>query len=113
VLILVASVIMLGTGKGQQLNYFVAFALFWLSLGGWLAIAPTATLSLFQSRNYARNYGLVFTAYGVGALAGAFIAASAKSLFGDYTYAFYPTAILSVLGIVVATFALPKGKQTA
>jgi MFS transporter, OFA family, oxalate/formate antiporter len=111
-MILVASIIMLNTGKGQVFNYFLAFGLLWLSLGGWLAIAPTATLSLFSPANYTKNYGVVFTAYGAGALAGTLIAGSAKDIFGSYTNAFIPTAVLSILGILIATFALkPDGKS--
>jgi MFS transporter, OFA family, oxalate/formate antiporter len=114
IMILVASIIMLNTGAGQTLNYFVAFSLFWMALGGWLAIAPTATLALFNPQNYAKNYGVIFTAYGVGAIAGTIIAGSAKDIFGNYKFAFYPTAILAVIGIGIATFALkptPKNSQ--
>jgi MFS transporter, OFA family, oxalate/formate antiporter len=112
VMILVASIVMLNTGKGQVVNYFFAFSLLWLSLGGWLAIAPTATLSMFNRANYTKNYGMVFTAYGAGALAGTLVAGSAKDIFGSYTNAFIPTAILSVLGILIATFALkPDAKS--
>jgi MFS transporter, OFA family, oxalate/formate antiporter len=112
VMILIASIIMLNTGKGQIINYFFAFALLWLSLGGWLAIAPTATLSMFDRANYSKNYGMVFTAYGAGALAGTLIAGSAKDIFGSYTNAFIPTAILSILGILIATFALNPDAKT-
>jgi len=113
VMILVASIVMLNTGKGQVTNYFFAFSLLWLSLGGWLAIAPTATLSMFNPVNYTKNYGIVFTAYGAGALAGTLIAGNAKDIFGSYTNAFIPTAILSVVGISIATFALkPDPKQS-
>jgi MFS transporter, OFA family, oxalate/formate antiporter len=111
-MILVASIVMLNTGKGQVINYFFGFGLLWMSLGGWLAIAPVATLSLFNPANYTRNYGIVFTAYGAGALAGTLIAGSAKDIFGSYTNAFIPTAILSILGILIATFALkPDSKN--
>ncbi len=106
VLILAASIVMLNTGRGQVINYFFAFSLLWLSLGGWLAIAPTATLSLFNAGNYTKNYGVVFTAYGAGALVGTLIAGSAKDIFGSYTNAFIPTSILAVIGILIATFAL-------
>jgi MFS transporter, OFA family, oxalate/formate antiporter len=112
VMILIASIIMLNTGKGQVANYFFAFSLLWLSLGGWLAIAPTATLSMFNPANYTKNYGIVFTAYGAGALLGTLVAGSAKDIFGSYTNAFIPTAILSILGILIATFALkPDAKR--
>jgi MFS transporter, OFA family, oxalate/formate antiporter len=116
VMILIASIIMQNTGENQSFNYFIAFGLFWLSLGGWLAIAPTATLSLFSPTNYTKNYGIVFTAYGVGAIAGTLIAGSAKDIFDSYKFAFYPTAILAIVGIIVATFTLSpaaKNRQVA
>ncbi|MFB2917587.1 MULTISPECIES: OFA family MFS transporter [Aerosakkonema] len=106
VLILIASILMLHAREGQAVTYIIAFALFWLCLGGWLAIAPTTTLSLFNPENYAKNYGLVFTAYGVGALLGNLAAGQIRDLFGSYTYAFYPTAILAVVGIAIAQFNL-------
>ena len=79
-----------------------------MSLGGWLAIAPTATISLFNPDDYAKNYGLVFTAYGVGALLGTLIAGQIRDLFGSYTYAFYPTAVLAIVGIIIAQFSFRR-----
>lgn len=106
VLILIASILMLNAGEGQALTYLVAFSLFWLCLGGWLAIAPTATLILFPPEDYAKNYGIVFTAYGAGAFLGTLATGQLRDLFGSYTYAFYPTAILAVIGIIIAQFKL-------
>ena len=67
---------------------------------------------MFNRANYAKNYGIVFTAYGAGALAGTLIAGSAKDIFDSYTNAFIPTAILSVLGILIATFSLNPDVKT-
>lgn len=106
VLILIASILMLSAGEGHALTYLVAFSLFWLCLGGWLAIAPTATLILFPPDDYAKNYGIVFTAYGAGALLGTLAIGQLRDLFGSYTYAFYPTAILAIIGIIIAQFKL-------
>ncbi len=92
--------------QGQVATYLIAFCLFWFCLGGWLALAPTATLTLFQPENYAKNYGIVFTAYGIGALLGTVIAGRIRDIFGSYTYAFYPMAVLAMIGIVVATTTL-------
>ena len=105
-LILIASILMLNAKEGQSLTYLVAFGLFWMSLGGWLAIAPTATMSLFNPDNYAKNYGLIFTGYGVGALFGTLSSGQIRDLFGSYTYAFYPTAFLAIVGIIIAQFNL-------
>lgn len=108
VLILIASIMMLNVKQGDALTYKLAFALFWFSLGGWLAIAPTSTLTLFNPENYAKNYGIVFTAYGVGALGGTLVAGGIRDFFGSYTTFFYPTAGLAILGIVVAYFTLKR-----
>jgi MFS transporter, OFA family, oxalate/formate antiporter len=48
------------------LGYIIAFAVLWGCLGGWLAIAPTATASYFGTVDYPRCYGIVFLAYGAG-----------------------------------------------
>jgi predicted MFS family arabinose efflux permease len=63
-------------------------------------------------KNYARNYGVVFFAYGVGAIVGGIISGQAKDVFGTYTYAFYPTAVLAVIGLIIA-FALLKAPKKA
>lgn len=112
ILILFSSILMLNVGEGEIFTYLVAFCLFWLSLGGWLAIAPTATLNLFKANNYAKNYGIVFTAYGVGALLGTLIAGQVKDRFGSYTSFFYPTTVLAILGIIIAIFSLKRSRNS-
>lgn len=108
VLILIASILMLNARSGQVATYLISFCLFWFCLGGWLALAPAATLTLFKPENYAKNYGIVFTAYGVGALCGTLVAGRIRDLFGTYSYAFYPTVFLAVIGIIVALFTLKR-----
>jgi MFS family permease len=113
ILILIASIMMTQAGEGQVATYIIAFCLFWLSLGGWLAIAPTATLTLFDPTDYAKNYGIVYTAYGVGAFFGTIAAGKIRDTFGSYTNAFYLTAILAVVGIITAVFALKQAVKIA
>ncbi len=107
IMILVVSVIMIVAKEGDTTLYTVSFIGFWLCLGGWLAIAPAATATFFGMRDYARNYGVVFFAYGLGAIVGGIISGQAKDVFGTYTVAFYPTAVLAVVGLVL-TVALIK-----
>jgi predicted MFS family arabinose efflux permease len=87
--------------------YLVAFCLFWSALGGWLAIAPATTLRCFPAGRYAEIYGLVFTAYGVGALVGTLAIGQLRDWFGTYSAAFYPLAGLAVLGLVLSAKLLP------
>lgn len=110
-LILIACVLMANAQAGQVATYLIAFCLFWFCLGGWLAIAPTTTLRFFNPDNYTQNYGIVFTAYGVGALLGTLSAGSIRDWFGTYTYAFYPMALLAIVGIVVASIMLKRERS--
>jgi len=111
VLILVSSALMLMAGEGSVALYVVAFCGFWLTLGGWLAIAPTATATYFGMKNYARNYGVVFFAYGIGAIIGGIISGSAKDTFGSYAVAFKPTLAMAIVGIVLAVALIKPLKK--
>ncbi|MDD5083115.1 MAG: OFA family MFS transporter, partial [Dehalococcoidales bacterium] len=106
VLVGLASAGMLVAGEGSTVLYVICFAAFWMSLGGWLAIAPTSTATFFGSKDYTSNYGIVFTAYGVGAIIGSLMSGQLRDIFGSYTYAFYPTAGLAVIGLVLALILL-------
>jgi MFS family permease len=110
-LIALASVGMLFAGEGATALYVICFAALWLSLGGWLAIAPTATASYFGSKDYSSNYGIIFTAYGIGAIIGNLVSGRVKDMFGSYTVAFWPTLVLAVIGIIVAVIMMKPPKK--
>jgi MFS family permease len=107
-LILIACILMVNVRTGQVATYLVAFCLFWFCLGGWLAMAPTITLRFFNPDQYAQNYGIVFTAYGVGALLGTLMTGRIRDLLGTYNYVFYPMAFLAILGIVISCLWLKR-----
>jgi MFS family permease len=107
-LIIFASLLMIINDSASPILYFIAFSIFWLNLGGWLAIAPAATSYFFGKKNYSKNYGYLFTAYGVGAVIGNLLSGSIRDTLGSYYYVFYPTIILALLGIFIAHFFLKK-----
>ncbi len=113
-LIFLASVLIFVNPASIQ-AYALGFAILWMNLGAWLAIAPTTTASFFGTTDYARNYGLVFTAYGAGALIGNVLAGQAKDIFGTYLTVFPYVMTLSILGIIVATTMLkpPRKPQSS
>jgi len=111
IIILAASVMMLMAGQGSVSLFAVAFCCFWLCLGGWLAIGPAATAAFYGLEGYAQKYGVVFSAYGLGAIIGWFISGRAKDAFGSYTVAFYPTAGMAILGIIIALILLRPPKK--
>jgi len=112
-----AAASLLGTAAapGATLIYFAGFSVLWLCLGGWLAIAPAATAELFGTRNYGPNYGLIFTAYGAGAVIGNLLAGSMRDIMGSYVAVFYPVAALAVAGAVIAWIMIktPETSQTS
>jgi MFS transporter, OFA family, oxalate/formate antiporter len=87
--------------------YILAFVVLWGCLGGWLAIAPTATGCYFGTGDYPRCYGVLFLAYGAGAIAGPQLAGFIKTSTGSYLGVFPYVMVLAVIGFVIA-FALLK-----
>lgn len=100
-LILTASVLMVYANPGQWVIYAVAMSIFWMNLGGWLAIAPTVTLKFFGADDYSLNYGVVFTAYGGGALAGVAASGLLLDLFASYRLLFIFIIGLGVAGLLL------------
>ena len=111
-LVLLASVLMvLFAREGALVLFMFCFACLWAALGAWLAIAPTATATFFGIKKSAANYGVIFLAYGIGALAGGLIAGQAKDVFGSYIYAFYVTGGLALVGIILALTLMKPPKK--
>lgn len=88
--------------------YILSFAILWGCLGGWLAIAPTATAGFFGRKDYPRCYGVVFLAYGAGAIAGPQMAGMIKTASGSYLGVFPVVMILALAGLVIAYLLIRK-----
>jgi len=95
----------------EKIIFIISFCLLWLNLGGWLAIAPTATKIFYGTKFYGKNYGLVFTAYGAGAIAGVLLSGRIKDFTGSYFSVFPIVAGLCVLGIIIALVGLKPVKS--
>lgn len=111
VLIIVASLAVY-TNQTNITIFTLSFAILWGCLGGWLAIAPTATVAYFGITDNAKNYGMVFTAYGAGAVIGSLLAGKVKDMFGAYANVFPIVAVLALLGIIVAFLLLKQPTKT-
>jgi len=106
--VLASAAMLMFAGEGTVAVYVVSFCAFWMGLGSWLAIAPTSTLTFFGPKNYAPNYGWMFSAYGVGAIVAGLVAGNAKDVFGSYMYAFWVSGGLAAVGIVLALTMMKK-----
>ncbi|WP_312071307.1 OFA family MFS transporter [Anaerotignum propionicum] len=101
--LIMSSAMGLVTSGKHTLVYILTFSIFWFNLGGWLAIAPTSTLKLYGIKNNSQNYGLMFTAYGVGAIAGVSTSGLILDYYGNYDYVFYYIIVLCMVGIILTT----------
>ncbi len=104
----IISFILIGFGAAiiwqapNPVTYILAFAILWGCLGGWLAIAPAATGCYFGTGDYPRCYGIIFLAYGAGAIAGPMLAGMIRTSSGSYAGVFPWVFILALAGILVA-----------
>lgn len=83
-------------------SFFVCLASIAFTFGGFLAVFPTITNEYYGIRNLGANYGLVYQAYGMAALAGPFLIAHMDGLRTSFLVA----SFLAVIGFVLA-FAVP------
>lgn len=65
--------------------------------GANLTLFPATTADFFGTKNLGVNYGLVFTAWGVGGAAGSYFSGFAKQIFGSFTPAYTVAAVLLVV----------------
>lgn len=101
-LILTASLLLIFTGGKSLYVYAISLSIFWMNLGGWLAIAPTSTWTLYGTKHYGRNYGVVFTAYRIGAVVGVLTSGLILDTFKNYDYLFVYIMSLCLAGIITS-----------
>ncbi|KRQ87238.1 putative MFS-type transporter YhjX [Caloramator mitchellensis] len=112
VLILIAAIMMIFYSENSIILYTISLSLFWMNFGGWLAIAPSLTSKFFGNKYYSQNYGMLFTAYGIGAITGNLLSGISKDFFGSYKLVAYPIITLSVLGIIISNiFFIDKNEK--
>ena len=79
--------------------------------GGNLALFPLLTAEYFGTRHLGANYGLMFTAYGVGGVAGPMLAGGVWDMLHSYRWAFLPAAGGCLLAMALAMAVRPpKGE---
>jgi len=82
-----------------------------LCYGGMFTLMPATTADFYGLRNLGVNYGLVFTAFGVAGVVGPLLGAKIRDHFGSYQYAFLISAVLLMLGAVLALLTKPPGSR--
>lgn len=85
-------------------------ALIGANYGANLAIFPSVTKKYYGLKNFGVNYGLLFTAWGVGGFALALLVGAIHDSYNNFLYAYYVAAGLLMLAAAV-TFIVTKPKH--
>ena len=85
----------------------VASAIVGANYGANLALFPAITKDYYGLKNFGMNYGMVFTAWGVGGFLLAQLAARVYDRTQTFTFAFYCATALLVLAAILTLFVKP------
>ncbi|MBN1394236.1 MAG: OFA family MFS transporter [Pirellulales bacterium] len=87
----------------------LAIAACWIgfNFGGNFALFPLLTAESFGTKNLGANYGAVFTAYGIGGIAGPMLSGGVWDALGSYQWAFIPAGVACLLAMLLAIMLRP------
>ena len=92
------TMILMGTTPITLITFFVYLGLVGFCFGGFLASYPGITGEFYGLKHYGTNYGIMYQAFGVGALVGAFIIANTPTLEST----FLVLAGTSIVGLILS-----------
>ena len=109
VLMLIA-IPVVGAEKSNTIILVLLATFIGFNYGTNLSLFPSFTKDLWGLKNFGINYGIVFTAWGVGGLVMGRMSQMVQASTGSYTYSFLTAASLLIIGVLL-TFTL-KDKET-
>jgi OFA family oxalate/formate antiporter-like MFS transporter len=102
-----------GTLLANPVVLAILSALIGANYGANLAIFPSITKDYYGLKNFGVNYGLVFTAWGLGGFMLALLAGKVYDQTQAFTFAYYCSAgLLVVAAIVTLLMRPPQDKST-
>jgi len=81
--------------------FLMGSAMVGFNYGACLALFPATTADYWGTKNLGLNYGIVFTAWGVGGVFGPILAGKIADMSGSYTMAYYISATLLILAVIL------------
>jgi len=86
---------------GNQYLLYLAAAIIGFNFGGNFSLFPTVTADLFGAENVGRNYGWVFTAYGVGGIIGPIMAGAIRDVWQNWMAAFIISGVACLIAAAI------------
>jgi MFS transporter, OFA family, oxalate/formate antiporter len=102
-------------GPTSGLLFTITLVLTYFTWGEIYSLFPSTLGDYFGSKFATSNYGFLYTAKGVAAIIGGYLAAVLFEQFGSWTAVFYASAVLALLSAIVAFFmrTVPLPKKVA
>jgi MFS family permease len=85
-----------------EAGFLIGSALVGFNYGACLSLFPSSAADLWGTRNLGLNYGILFTAWGVGGVFGPMLAGSIADAHGSYGMAYHVASLLLAAATVLA-----------
>ena len=92
-------------------TFILGSAVVGLSYGACLSLFPSATADFWGTKNLGLNYGIMFTAWGVGGVFGPIMAGKIADLTGSYNIGYFISAGLMLFGALLTLVTKPPKKS--
>ena len=107
------AIIMFLFGRFSTITAFVVgSAVVGFSYGACLSVFPATTADHWGTKNLGLNYGIMFTAWGVGGVFGPILAGKVADATGSYTTAYMISAALLIFAAILTFFTKAPEKET-
>ncbi len=113
VLITILSQVTEGSALANTTALAVLSALIGANYGANLSLFPSVTKDYYGLQNFGINYGLVFTAWGVGGFMLALLAGKVYDATASFNFAYYCSAAMLVVAAIVALVVTPPRHTTS
>ncbi|MCE5195110.1 MAG: OFA family MFS transporter [Nitrospiraceae bacterium] len=108
VFLMQAIVMFFFTQFSTEATFVMGSALVGFNYGACLALFPATTADYWGTKNLGLNYGILFTAWGVGGVFGPLLAGRIADITGNYTSAYYIAAVLLIVAVILSGFSYAK-----
>jgi OFA family oxalate/formate antiporter-like MFS transporter len=107
-----AIMMFLFSGASTITGFVIGSAIIGICYGSCLSLFPSACGDYWGMKNLGMNYGILFTAYGIGGIFGPILAGRIADSTGSYSMAYTIAAALMILAAVLTFFTKAPARRT-
>jgi MFS transporter, OFA family, oxalate/formate antiporter len=106
-----AVMMFLFSGASTITGFIIGSAIIGICYGSCLSLFPSACADYWGTKNLGMNYGILFTAYGIGGVFGPILAGRIADSTGSYGLAYTIAATLMILAAILTFFTKAPAKR--